>query len=87
MKSPLKLGLADYFLIALTCLLVLLFVERWKPDVDAWLKDLTREDPPAPEHAPVPDAVRDWLERRQDTAPGTGAPTNPGLSSDRKATP
>ena len=69
MKSPLKLGLADYVLIALTCLLVLLFVERWNAPVEDWLREITREEQPGSDRtaAPdVPDVPRDWLDLRKE---------------------
>ena len=46
MKPPFRLGPADYILIALTCGLVLVAVEYWKPVVEDWFRAVTA---PAPE--------------------------------------
>ena len=42
MKSPFKLGWADYVLIALTCGLVLLVVDRLSDPVEGWFRTITR---------------------------------------------
>ena len=41
MKSPFKLGLADYVLIALTCGLILLVIDRWSDPIEDWLRTIT----------------------------------------------
>lgn len=48
MKFPFKLGWADYALIVLTCLLILLFFERWTQPVNDWLREMTAPQNPIP---------------------------------------
>ena len=48
MKPPFKLGWADYALIVLTCLLILLFFERWTQPVNDWLREMTAPQNPIP---------------------------------------
>lgn len=80
MKSPLKPDWSDYALIILTCLLVLAFFELWKKPVEDWLKDVTRPERSAPEPRPDPEPLRDWLDRRNETAP-TNAVSGPAAQS------
>ena len=62
MKPPFKLGWADYALVALTCLMVLFFFDRWNAPMKDWLKTVTQPDPaprpvPPVETAPEPQAA------------------------------
>jgi len=49
MKPHLKLGLSDYVLIFLTCLMILFFFDRWSDPVEGWLKAVTRPERQMPE--------------------------------------
>lgn len=58
MKPPFKLGWADYALVGLTCLMILLFFDRWKKPVEDWLKEITRPEPHRYEPAQDPEQGR-----------------------------
>jgi len=77
-KPPFKLGWADYALVALTCLMILFFFDRWSAPVQDWLKEIT-------EPGPIPyDPAIDPASEPADDPGGAPAPDTPTGMEDRQ---
>lgn len=63
MKPRFKHGRVDYALVGLTCLVVLLFFDRWNARVQNWLKETTQD-------GPGPEPLRQGPDRRNAGASG-----------------